>query len=267
MIAFADVTATRRVETALRERAEAFEAADRLKTEFVQNVSYQLRSPLTTILGYAEFLESQKHDDLSERQLDYVHAILSASDHLSKLIENILDLAMIEAGRMDLDLSDVRLRDVVEDSVEMVVTKAEDTEVVVRSEVHNDLGVIRGDERRIRQVLFNLISNSLRFTESGGEVVVSADRVGSMITLSVRDNGRGLEAEKRATSFDSFMSGDQRGAGLGLALVKHFVDLHGGNVGMKSVEGGGLEVTCWLPTEAAVQIAAPDLVLGESAQI
>ncbi|MCL4156183.1 UNVERIFIED_CONTAM: hypothetical protein GTU68_017486 [Idotea baltica] len=267
MIAFADVTATRRVETALRERAEAFEAADRLKTEFVQNVSYQLRSPLTTILGYAEFLESQKHDELSDRQLDYVNAILSASDHLSKLIENILDLAMIEAGRMDLDLTDVRLRDVVEESVEMVITKAEDTEVVVRSEVNGDLGVIRADERRIRQILFNLISNSLRFTESGGEVVVSADRVGEMLTLSVRDNGRGLEADKRATSFDSFMSGDQRGAGLGLALVKHFVDLHGGSVGMKSVEGGGLEVTCWLPAEAAVQIATPELLLGESAQI
>jgi signal transduction histidine kinase len=267
MIAFADVTATRRVETALRERAEAFEAADRLKTEFVQNVSYQLRSPLTTILGYAEFLESQRHGDLSDRQLDYVNAILSASDHLSKLIENILDLAMIEAGRMDLDLGDVQLKDVIEDSVEMVVTKAEDTEVSVRADIKGQLGTIRADERRIRQILFNLVSNSLRFTDGGGEIVISAQRAGEMVTFSVKDNGRGLAAEQRATSFDSFTSGDQRGAGLGLALVKHFVDLHGGSVGMKPVEGGGLEVTCWLPAEVAMKTITPELVLDQSAQI
>lgn len=267
MIAFADVTATRRVETALRERAEAFEAADRLKTEFVQNVSYQLRSPLTTILGYAEFLESQRHDSLSERQLDYVSAILSASDHLSKLIENILDLAMIEAGRMDLDIADVKLANVIDDSVEMVVTKAEDTEVTVTSDIKGELGVIRADERRIRQVLFNLISNSLRFTTAGGEITVSAQRAGEMVTISVRDNGSGLDADKRATSFDSFTSGDQRGAGLGLALVKHFVDLHGGSVGMKPVDDGGLEVTCWFPAQAPAQPVVPELVLGEAAQV
>jgi signal transduction histidine kinase len=264
LIAFADVTATRRVESALRDRAEAFEAADRLKTEFVRNVSYQLRSPLTVIFGYAELLETQRNGELTDRQSDYVSAILSASDHLSKLIENILDLAMIEAGRMDLDLEDVQLRDVIDESIEMVVSKAEDTEITVRADVTGKLGVIRADQRRIRQVLFNLISNSLRFTESGGEIVVSAQRIGDMVTLSVRDNGKGLEADKRATSFDSFVSGDQRGAGLGLALVKHFVDLHGGTVGMKPVEGGGLEVTCWLPAQAVVHAGAPELMLADA---
>ncbi len=265
LIAFADVTATRRVESALRERAEAFEAADRLKTEFVRNVSYQLRSPLTVIFGYAELLETQRNGDLTERQKDYVSAILSASDHLSKLIENILDLAMIEAGRMDLDLEDVDLGSVIEESIEMVVSKAEDTQIAVRSDITGDLGMIRADERRIRQILFNLVSNSLRFTESGGEIVISAQRMGDMVTFSVRDNGRGLEADKRATSFDSFVSGDQRGAGLGLALVKHFVDLHGGTVGMKPVEGGGLEVTCWLPAQAMRAVSAQrELLLSEN---
>jgi signal transduction histidine kinase len=265
LIAFADVTATRRVESALRERAEAFEAADRLKTEFVRNVSYQLRSPLTVIFGYAELLETQRNGQLTERQKDYVSAILSASDHLSKLIENILDLAMIEAGRMDLDLEDVDLRNVIEESIEMVVSKAEDTQIAVRADIAGKLGTIRADERRIRQILFNLVSNSLRFTDSGGEIVVSAERIGDMVTFSVRDNGRGLEADKRATSFDSFVSGDQRGAGLGLALVKHFVDLHGGTVGMKPVEGGGLEVTCWLPAQAMRAVAAQrELLLSEN---
>ncbi|MEE2921140.1 MAG: PAS-domain containing protein [Pseudomonadota bacterium] len=264
LIAFADVTATRRVESALRDRAEAFEAADRLKTEFVRNVSYQLRSPLTVIFGYAELLETQRNGDLTERQSDYVSAILSASDHLSKLIENILDLAMIEAGRMDLDVKDVDLGHVIEESIDMVVSKAEDTQIAVRADITGDLGMIRADERRIRQVLFNLISNSLRFTDSGGEIVVSSQRVGDMVTLSVRDNGRGLAADKRATSFDSFVSGDQRGAGLGLALVKHFIDLHGGTVGMKPVEGGGLEVTCWLPVKVTKSAQPQDLLLTES---
>ncbi|KCZ65005.1 sensor histidine kinase [Hyphomonas atlantica] len=264
LIAFADVTATRRVESALRDRAEAFEAADRLKTEFVRNVSYQLRSPLTVIFGYAELLETKRNGDLTERQSDYVSAILSASDHLSKLIENILDLAMIEAGRMDLDVKDVDLAHVIDESVEMVVSKAEDTQINVRADIIGDLGVIRADERRIKQILFNLISNSLRFTESGGEIVVASQRVGDMVTLSVRDNGRGLEADKRATSFDSFVSGDQRGAGLGLALVKHFVDLHGGIVGMKPVDGGGLEVTCWLPVKVTKSAQNQELLLTES---
>jgi len=258
------VTATRRVESALRDRAEAFEAADRLKTEFVRNVSYQLRSPLTVIFGYAELLETKRNGDLTERQTDYVSAILSASDHLSKLIENILDLAMIEAGRMDLDLKDVDLSHVIEESIDMVVSKAEDTQIAVRADIKGKLGVIRADERRIRQVLFNLISNSLRFTESGGEIVVSSQRVGDMVTLSVRDNGRGLAADKRATSFDSFVSGDQRGAGLGLALVKHFIDLHGGTVGMKPVDGGGLEVTCWLPVKVTKVVQNQEMLLTES---
>jgi len=264
LIAFADVTATRRVESALRDRAEAFEAADRLKTEFVRNVSYQLRSPLTVIFGYAELLETKRNGDLTERQTDYVSAILSASDHLSKLIENILDLAMIEAGRMDLDLKDVDLSHVIEESIDMVVSKAEDTQIAVRADIKGKLGVIRADERRIRQVLFNLISNSLRFTESGGEIVVSSQRVGDMVTLSVRDNGRGLAADKRAISFDSFVSGDQRGAGLGLALVKHFIDLHGGTVGMKPVDGGGLEVTCWLPVKVTKVVQNQEMLLTES---
>ena len=264
LIAFADVTASRRFETALRERAEAFETADRLKTEFVRNVSYQLRSPLTVIFGYAELLESRRNGDLTDRQNEHVKAILSASDHLSKLIDNILDLAMIEAGRMDLELGEVDLRQIIADSLEMVVTNAEDTQIAVRSDIIGDLGSMQADERRLRQVLFHLLSNSLRFTESGGEVVVTAQRVGEMVTLSVRDNGKGLDADKRARSFDSFVSGDNRGAGLGLALVKHFIDLHGGTVGMKEVEGGGLEVTCWLPAKPNRKPANPELLLTES---
>ena len=252
LIAFADETAQRAVEGALRGRAEAFEAADRLKTEFVRNVSYQLRSPLTTILGYAEFLQSETNGELNSRQMDNVNSILTASDHLNKLIENILDLALIEAGRMDLDLEDFALAEIVQEGIDLTVGKASDTEINVHAEIGDNLGTIHADKRRIRQILFNLLSNSMRFTEPGGEITVSATRVENMAILSVRDTGKGIDAEHQASSFDSFTSSDQRGAGLGLALVKNFVDLHGGNVGIKSTPGGGTEVVCWLPVTATV---------------
>ncbi|MGB3625728.1 MAG: ATP-binding protein [Henriciella sp.] len=257
LIAFADVTAQRAVEGALRGRAEAFEAADRLKTEFVRNVSYQLRSPLTTILGYAEFLQSQKFGKLNERQLDQINSILSASDHLGKLIDNILDLALIEAGRMDLDLEDFKLADVVQEGIDLMVGKAADTEITVNAKIDKSVGTINADKRRIRQVLFNLLSNSMRFTEPGGEITVSASQIENMAVLSVKDNGKGIEADRQASSFDSFTSTDQQGAGLGLALVKNFVDLHGGNVGIKSVAGGGTEVVCWLPVKAVTTKRTP----------
>jgi signal transduction histidine kinase len=250
LIAFADVSAQRSVEGALRERAEAFETADRLKTEFVKNVSYQLRSPLQTILGYGEFLQMERIGDLNEAQKDKVDAICEASNHLNDLIGNILDLAMIEAGRMDLDISEVDLGALVKEAVSIGVTNAADTEVEVVADVVKGLGMIEADEKRIRQVLFNLVSNALRLTDAGGKVTIPAERMGDTAKLTVKDNGRGIPAEEQATRFDSFTSSDQRGAGLGLSLVNHLVQLHGGNVGIKSTPGAGTEVVCWIPVEA-----------------
>ncbi len=258
LVAFADVSAQRSVEGALRERAEAFETADKLKTEFVKNVSYQLRSPLQTILGYGEFLQMERIGDLNEAQKDKVDAICEASNHLNDLIGNILELAMIEAGRMDLDLADVDLATLIEEAVSIGVTNAADTEVEVVADVAADIGKITGDETRIRQILFNLISNALRFTPAGGKITVSAERLGDTAKLTISDNGSGIAPIDQATSFDSFTSSDQRGAGLGLSLVKHFVQLHGGNVGIKSEAGKGTEVVCWLPVEAAPQGGSGD---------
>ncbi|MEL6857303.1 MAG: ATP-binding protein [Pseudomonadota bacterium] len=253
LIAFADVSAQRSVETALRDRAEAFETADRLKTEFVKNVSYQLRSPLQTILGYGEFLQMERIGDLNDAQRDKVDAICEASNHLNDLIGNILDLAMIEAGRMDLDISEVDLEALINEAVSIGVTNAADTEVEVVANIDATLGTIEADEKRIRQILFNLVSNAMRFTDPGGQISIAAERMGDTARLTVKDNGRGIPPEEQATRFDSFTSSDRRGAGLGLSLVKHFVQLHGGNVGIKSQPGGGTEVVCWIPVEAAPQ--------------
>ncbi len=261
LIAFVDVSAARRVESALRDRAEAFQAADRLKTEFVQNVSYQLRSPLTTILGYAEFLESGKQGKLNERQMEHVTSILKASDHLSRLIENILDLATIEAGRMDLDLKDVDLRQLIEDSVDMVVANAADTKVSIKVSCPKNIGLIHADERRIKQILFNLLTNALRFTSPGDTVKVTAEKADGVVRLQVTDTGKGVEYEHQAEAFDAFTSGDNRGAGLGLALVRSFVELHGGWVAMKSAPGDGATVMCCLPEVATPKNAPPELEL------
>ncbi len=157
---------------------------------------------------------------------------------------------MIEAGRMDLDISMIDLKQMIEEAVRIGVTNAADTEVDLVCEIEDEIGVIYADQRRIRQVLFNLMSNALRFTDAGGKVVISAERMGDSVKLAVKDNGRGIPAGDQATRFDSFTSSDQRGAGLGLALVKNFVQLHGGNVAIRSMPGQGTEVVCWIPVEA-----------------
>lgn len=265
LIAFMDVTAARKVEAALKDRAEALEAADKLKTEFVQNVSYQLRSPLTTILGYAELLESGRPGDLTDKQREQVVSILSAADHLSKLIGNILDLAMIEAGRMELDLSQFSLRKAIEEAVELVLTTAESTKVKVDINCDRSLGVIHGDERRIKQVLFNLLTNALRFTGPGGHIKIEARKDDGVVRLAVSDTGKGIAPEKQSNMFDAFRSGDTRGAGLGLALVRSFVELHGGYVMMKSAQGAGTTVICHLPETASHKAPRPELELGPGA--
>lgn len=268
LIAFMDVTAARRVEAALKDRAEALEAADRLKTEFVQNVSYQLRSPLTTILGYAELLESEKPGALTDKQRTQVVSILSAADHLSKVISNILDLAMIEAGRMELELSEFNLRQAIEESVDFVVHSAENTKVRVEILCDDRIGNIHADERRIKQVLFNLLTNAMRFTSAGGHIKIEASKPvpsENIIRLAVSDTGKGIAAERQSSVFDSFTSGDTRGAGLGLALVRSFVELHGGDVKMKSSPGTGTSVICHLPETASPKALRAELELGPEA--
>lgn len=268
LIAFMDVTAARKVELALKDKNEALQAADRLKNEFVQNVSYQLRSPLTTILGYAELLESERPGALTDKQREQVDHILSAADHLSKVISNILDLAMIDAGKMELELSEFSLRGAIEDAVDLVVTTAEDTKVRVEILCDDRIGNVHADERRIKQVLFNLLTNALRFTGAGGHIKIEASKPvpsENIIRLAVSDNGKGIAPERQSSVFDSFTTGDTRGAGLGLALVRSFVELHGGDVKIKSQPGAGTSVICQLPEMAHLRSVRTELELGPSA--
>ena len=255
LVAFQDITADRRVEEALRDRAEAFEAADHLKTQFVENVSYQLRNPLQAIQGNAEMLHHRLYGPLNDRQAEQVGSIIEASDGLGKLIENILDVAMVEAGSVQLDLGPVDLHAALQDSVQLAQSKASDTEVPIKVLCDPKIGAIEADEKRIKQVLVNLLSNALRHTERGDSITIGAERLDGVIRLYVSDTGAGMAFETMARAFDSFESGDRRGAGLGLALVRSFVELHGGWVAMTSEPGRGATVTCHLPAQANAQAA------------
>ncbi len=258
LIAWDDVSNARKAEAALVERAEAVEAADRLKSEFVGHVSYQLRTPLTTIAGYADLLQSGGAGELTDKQSEHIFAIQTASEELKKSIDDILDIAAIEANKLDLELGDVDVFDLLDTAMDYVATKADDTKIAITLKCAEDIGKIRADQKRLKQIVYNLLSNALRFTKSGGHIELGAKSADGGVTIWVKDDGVGIPPERQPQVFESFQS-SRGGTGLGLALVERFIDAHGGWVDLESAEGKGTHVTCYLPREAAVQAAQPEL--------
>lgn len=255
LLSFFDISDRIRIERALTERNDALEAADRLKSEFVGHVSYHLRTPLNTIQGFGQMLDGGLAGELNERQREYASAILQASDQLMSLINDILDLATIEAGAMALEIGEIELYQVLSAAVNLTSKKALDAGLTLKLDCDPSVGDIRADERRIKQIVFNLLSNAIAFTPEGGEVVVGADRSGAHVRIWVTDTGSGIAPQRMANVFERFESHSgegRRGVGLGLSLVKSFVELHGGWVALESAEGVGTQVVCHLP-ERAVQ--------------
>ena len=257
-----DITDSVRVERALRERAEALEAADRVKADFIANISYELRTPLNAIIGFTEILNNQYFGQLNQRQVEYTEGVLEASQHLLTLINDILDLAGIEAGRMVLDIEPVSVKGVVDSVVQITGEWARGQDLHLDTEVPADIGIIQADERRLKHALFNLVGNAIKFTPAGGRIGVSARRAGAQIALSVEDTGMGIPEEDAKRVFDTFVRGKDKhgrpaGAGLGLALVRSLIELHGGRVEMQSKPGVGTKVTCWLPLRAKVPQPPP----------
>jgi signal transduction histidine kinase len=254
LLTYLDVSASTRIERALRERNEALETADRLKSEFISHVSYQLRTPLTNIIGFGEILETELFGPLSERQHEYTRGLLDASRQLVGFIDDLLDLASIEAGSMTLDLTDIDLKDVLQKTYTFVLQRAQQNKVHLSYDCPPQIGTIRADEARIRQIVYNLLSNALRFTSPGDRVAFGAERGAGVVRLWVQDTGTGMAPEYQASAFDRFESrgpqGQQRGAGLGLSLVRSLVELHGGWVTLESTEGEGTRVICHLPERA-----------------
>ena len=249
---FLNVTDSKEREKELKERNAILENADRLKSKFVDHVSYQLRTPLSTIIGFSEMLDGQMFGVLNDRQKDYIASILSASYHLRDLINDIIDLAAIDAGKLELDLKATNVRELLESAATFAALKAEDTQVALKVDCAKTIGEAEIDERRIKQVLFNLLSNAFAYTSAGGTVTLGASRMGGALKIWVSDTGRGLSPTDQAKAFDAFESrGPSAGAGIGLALVERFVKLHNGWVRMDSEEGEGAKVTCFFPDRKA----------------
>jgi signal transduction histidine kinase len=251
LLSFSDVTDRSSVEAALRERNEALEASDNLKSEFVKRMSYELRTPLNSIIGFAEMMKGGMAGPLNERQSEYVDAMVTSSNALRNLVSGVLDLSQIEAGAMDLELEKLDLYELLSGVNEHASEWAAKIGLNFRLECKQDSGQFVADRRRLKQVIFNLISNALKYTPQRGSVTLAGEMSGEDVRISVADTGPGVPSEFMASAFERFTAKGNAvgrpGAGLGLALVNRFVELHGGWVELESHEGGGTRVTCHLP--------------------
>lgn len=258
LITYLDVTDTTRVERSLRERNEALQEADRLKTEFLANVSYELRSPLTSISGFSEMLRQEYFGPLSDKQKEYVDGIHQSSQHLMHLINDILDLASVEAGYMRLEVTRFDVNAMMKSVLSLIQERAREYNLRISCECPARIGRMLGDETRIKQILFNLLSNAIKYSDSGQTVTLGAREEGEGgLVLWVADEGRGIPPQEQEAVFSRFYkgrhqegasrdSGQRGGTGLGLSIVKSFIELHGGRVVLTSELGRGSRFECHL---------------------
>lgn len=237
----------------LQEKNAQIEAASRHKSEFLANMSHELRTPLNAILGFSEVLGERYFGELNEKQEEYVKDISGSGAHLLSLINDILDLSKVEAGKMELELSDFELPAALRGVVTLVRERAQKHGIDLGLEIASGLGPIRADERKFKQIMLNLLSNAVKFTPDGGSISVAAKLSGAMAEVSVTDTGTGIAPEDQPAVFEEFKQvGPQsarkaEGTGLGLPLAKKFVELHGGEIWVRSEPGVGSTFTFTLP--------------------
>lgn len=253
LITFYDVTAITLVERSLRERNEALSEADRLKTEFLANVSYELRSPLTSISGFSEMLTQNYFGKLSDKQKEYVGGIHEASQHLMNIINDILDIASIEAGYMKLNIGEFDIYMMIQSMVSLVGARMRESQLKFTVTCAKNIGRMSADETRIKQIIFNLLSNAIKYSNPGGTITLVAKALpeNDEISFVVEDTGIGIAPEEQKEVFSKFHKGrsggsHKSGAGLGLSMVKSFIGLHGGRVELYSVPNKGTKVSCYL---------------------
>lgn len=262
MLTFQDVTDTVNVERALRERNDALEAADQMKVDFVHHVSYELRSPLTTIIGFAHFLSDPATGPMTVKQSEYLGYITTSTNALLAIINNILDLATINAGAMTLDLGPVDLRKTVEEATAGLQDRLVHDNIRLAVEIDPSVTGFIADERRMVQIFYNLLANAIGFSPPNGAIRFSAWRENGAVCCAVSDAGPGIPPEMRDRMFDWFESrangSRHRGAGLGLSLVRSFVELHGGTVRVDSAVDQGTTVTCEFPADQTFHRSAAE---------
>ena len=262
LVTFHDVSDSVNVERALRERNEALEDADKIKVDFVHHVSYELRSPLTNIIGFVHLLSDPATGPLTEKQREYLEYITVSTNTLLALINNILDLATIDAGRMQLELASVDIRETMMAAAEGVQDRTVSGGVTLDIQAPPNIGSFVADKLRVRQILFNLLANALNFSPPGSTVTLHAERRPDAIVFSVTDMGPGIPADMLEKVFDWFethsLGSRYRGPGIGLSLVRSFVELHGGEVTLASAPGQGTTVTCTFPLAEAANLTAAE---------
>jgi PAS domain S-box-containing protein len=272
-----DVTELKRFEQTLQQKNIELEAASRMKSEFLANMSHELRTPLNAIIGFSEVLRDGLVGDMTDQQREFIGDICGSGKHLLSLINDILDLSKVEAGKMTLDLEPVEVSSFLENSLSIIREKASARRIRVVMDEASDVGTIQADARKVKQILYNLLSNAVKFTTEGGEVTLKACRVpravvgarsgawqcrsvaladnefSEFLEVSVTDSGIGISGDGLERLFQPFSQVDSglarkfEGTGLGLAMVKLLAELHGGTVAVASAVGRGSRFTVWLP--------------------
>jgi signal transduction histidine kinase len=228
---------------------QQLEAANRHKSEFLAHMSHELRTPLNAVIGFSQMLEEQVFGELNDKQMEYVQDIHSSGRHLLSLINDILDLSKIDAGRMELETSEFMMPHAIENAMILIKERAARHGITVDLDVDKRLNTFVGDERKLKQILLNLLSNAVKFTPDGGRISVEARSSDGEVEISVSDTGVGIAQEDHETIFEAFRQarthneGKSEGTGLGLPLAKKFVELHGGRIWVKSESGRGSTFT------------------------
>lgn len=263
LVTFADVTVSKQYERALVERNEALEVADRLKNQFIGHVSYELRTPLTNIIGFSDLLSSTAIGPLNDKQREYLNDITSSSRTLLSIIDDILDLTTIDAGELELRRETIDVRDIINASILGIRDRAARSALTIDIGIDDNVKTFVADEQRVRQVLYNLLSNAVGFSHQGGTITVSCFREPGATVFQVEDQGVGIPADQQARIFDRFVSDSQgsghRGAGLGLSISRSLVELHGGTLDLDSAEGRGTRITVRFPDAFAGKLTDGDV--------
>lgn len=268
LITFSDVTKSRAYERALVERNEALIAADQLKSQFISHVSYELRTPLTNIIGFSELLGNSTFGALSAKQQEYLVDIRASSQTLLSIIDDILDLATINAGDLYLNLAPVEIQHIIDDAVLGVKERARRQRLTMEISLADEVHEFIADESRIRQLLFNLLSNAVGFSDVDGTIRLNCWYENDDVIFSIEDDGVGIPYEKQEQVFERFEADSRgshhRGAGLGLSIAKSLVDLHGGQIMLKSVPNVGTKVTVRLPRRSQAESTFSTVSLSDS---
>jgi signal transduction histidine kinase len=238
----------------IAEKSRELETASKHKSEFLANMSHELRTPLNAILGFSEVLSERMFGEINEKQAEYLNDILESGRHLLSLINDILDLSKIEAGRMELEATDFDLPSAIENTLSLIRERAHRRAITLARNIDQRLAMIRGDERKVKQVLLNLLSNALKFTPEGGQIGVRAEFRDGAAEISVTDTGVGIAPEDQEAVFEEFRqvgtaSKKVEGTGLGLAISRKFIELHGGKIWVKSQVGLGSTFAFTLPLQ------------------